>query len=78
MPLLLEGGDPFSPSEGEAIEKSCIVINNERKLSQTCGVFFLYARDEKGKLHCADGCNHGKLGYGAHGVLGGRATGNPE
>jgi hypothetical protein len=66
------GGDPASPSKGEA--KKGRVVNNERKLPRTCGV--LYARDEKGNLHCADGCD-GDLGYGAHSVPGGRAR-NPE
>jgi hypothetical protein len=66
------GGDLASPSKGEA--KKGRVVNSERKLPRTCGV--LYARDEKGNLHCADGCD-GDLGYGAHSVPGGRAR-NPE
>jgi hypothetical protein len=45
-------------------------VNPERRLPRTCGV--LYARDEKGNVYCADGCE-GDLGYGAHSVRGGRA-----
>jgi hypothetical protein len=45
-------------------------VNPERRLPRTCGV--MYARDEKGALYCADGCE-GDLGYGAHSVRGGRA-----
>ena len=43
----------------------------ERRLPRTCGV--LYERDEKGQIYCADGCEGGDLGYGAHSVPGGRA-----
>jgi hypothetical protein len=50
-------------------------VNPNRKLPRTCGV--LYVRDGKGNLHCADDCNGGDLGYGAHSVPGGR-TRNPE
>jgi hypothetical protein len=62
------GADLASPSKGEA--KKGRVVNSEGKVPRTCGV--LYARDEKGNLHCADGCD-GDLGYGAHSVPGGRA-----
>lgn len=49
-------------------------VNPERKLPRTRGV--LYARDDKGNVYCADGCD-GDLGYGAHSVHGGRVR-NPE
>jgi hypothetical protein len=63
--------DSVSPAKVDAKKGKVL---NERKFSRTCGV--LYARDNKGNFHCADGCD-GDLGYGAHSVPGGR-TKNPE
>jgi hypothetical protein len=46
----------------------------ENRLPRTCGV--LYARDERGRCYCVDGCE-GDQGYGSHSVRGGRVK-NPD
>jgi hypothetical protein len=59
-----------STSKAESSVKKKVNVNPDRRLPRTTGV--LYARDEKGNVYCADGCE-GDLGYGAHSVRGGRA-----
>ena len=65
---------PDTSSASKTDVKKIRAVNSRRRLPRTCGV--LYARDEKGNLFCADGCD-GDLGYGAHSVPGGRNQNQP-
>lgn len=69
-----KNGKKSSKSERGKNSNKKNAVNPERKLPRTRGV--LYARDDKGNVYCADGCD-GDLGYGAHSVHGGRVR-NPE